>query len=136
MLMAALMIVSTWAREGGDKLHFAFELTRHGARAPTDSNEGYHVGPGMLTASGMRQRYLLGAYNKKRFTETYKLLDLEDGPEEVLMMSTLVNRTMQSGYSELMGMFQPNRNKSPKLTPDQMRALNLGGVAAPPFKVS
>ena len=71
MIIAALMVVSRGAREGGDKLHFAFELTRHGARAPTDSNEGYIVGPGMLTASGMRQRYLLGAYNKKRFTETY-----------------------------------------------------------------
>ena len=105
MLMAALMIESSGARKGGDKLHFAFELTRHGARAPTDSNEGYTIGPGMLTPSGMRQRYLLGAYNKKRFTETYKLLDFEDGPEEVLMMSTLVDRTMQSGYSELMGMF-------------------------------
>ena len=64
------------------------------------------------------------------------MLDLEDGPEEVLMMSTLVNRTMQSGYSELMGMFQPNRNKSPKLTPEQLGALSLGGVAAPPFKIS
>ena len=64
---------------GGDKLHFVYELTRHGARAPTDSNDGYTVGPGMLTPQGMRQRYLLGAYNKKRYSETYDLIDLEDG---------------------------------------------------------
>ena len=38
----------------------------------------------------------------------YDLIDVEQGPEQVLMMSTIVNRTMQSGYSELMGMFQPD----------------------------
>ena len=68
-------------KEGGDKLHFAYELTRHGARAPTDSNDGYTVGPGMLTPQGMRQRYLLGAYNRKRYSETYDLIDAKDGQD-------------------------------------------------------
>ena len=43
-----------------DKLHFVFELTRHGARAPTSMHDGYSVEEGMLTPQGMRQRYLLG----------------------------------------------------------------------------
>ena len=51
----------------GDVIHFAYELTRHGARAPTES-EDYKVGPNMLTAEGMRQRRLLGMYNRKRYT--------------------------------------------------------------------
>ena len=38
----------------------------------------------------------------------YDFIDLEEGPEQVLMMSTEVNRTMQSGYSEYIGMFPPN----------------------------
>lgn len=53
----------------------------------------------------MRQRYLLGAYNRQRYSVEYDLLDLDnDGTEQILMSSTLYNRTMQSGYSELMGM--------------------------------
>ena len=62
-----------------DKLHFAYELTRHGARAPSHTSEGYSVEEGMLTPQGMRQRYLLGAYNMKKYSEEYDLIDLEDG---------------------------------------------------------
>lgn len=49
------------------------------------------------------------------------------------MMSTEVNRTIQSGYSEYMGMFPPNPKKSIKLTMPQVKAIN--GVSAPPFTV-
>ena len=49
------------------------------------------------------------------------------------MMSTEVNRTIQSGYSEYMGMFPPNSKKSIKLTMPQVKAIN--GVSAPPFTV-
>lgn len=48
-------------------------------------------------------------------------------------MSTIVNRTMQSGYSELMGMFQPDAKDVPKLTGAQLNALASEGVASPPF---
>ena len=41
------------AADGGDVMHFAFEITRHGARAPTNSTN-YKVGPNQLTAEGMR----------------------------------------------------------------------------------
>jgi hypothetical protein len=33
-----------------DELKFAFQLTRHGARAPSDGAEGFKVAKGMLTA--------------------------------------------------------------------------------------
>jgi len=39
------------------------------------------------------------------------------------MMSTLVNRTMQSGYSELMGMFQPSKEDGSKLNKRQIQAM-------------
>ena len=51
------------------------------------------------------------------------------------MMSTIVNRTMQSGYSELMGMFKSQQKRSVQLTPVQVKAVSPGGVASPPFKV-
>ena len=110
LLTATLLNSAAATHPNGDKLHFVYELTRHGARAPSKHGsvqEGFNVAPGMLTPSGMRQRYLLGKYNMRKYSEEYDLLDVEDGPEQVLMMSTIVNRTMQSGYSEYLGMFPP-----------------------------
>jgi len=114
----AMMASSSTAREGGDNINFVFELTRHGARAPTATADNYSVAAGMLTPQGMRQRYLLGRYNRKRFTEEYDFISTEDGPEQFLMFSTDVDRTIQSGYSELMGMFTPDSISSNKLTTD------------------
>ncbi len=45
---------------------FVYELVRHGARAPlknVDPNK-FKVTTGMLTASGMRHRMLLGKFNR------------------------------------------------------------------------
>lgn len=137
-LLATLCLLCTLSfatRGEGDKLHFVFELTRHGARAPSNEAEGYSISAGMLTPQGMRQRYLLGAYNRKRYVEDYQLIDVEQGPEQVVMMSTLVNRTMVSGYSELMGMFPPQSKQSEELTSAQVKAVQSDGAGAPPFKV-
>jgi hypothetical protein len=43
-------------------MSFVFELVRHGARAPIQDMDlaEFPVAEGMLTASGMRQRYLIG----------------------------------------------------------------------------
>merc|ERR1740139_1362773 len=93
MLGAAVLSSLTLAKPEniGDNLHFVFELTRHGARAPYFP-EGFSVGSDQLTPQGMRQRYLLGAYNGKKYSEQYNLLDLEKGDEQILMMSTKSNR--------------------------------------------
>ena len=84
---------------------------RHGARAPIEDRDidEFTVGEGLLTPEGMRQRYLLGRYIKNRYTETFKLLSEEYDPKEIYMQSTNVNRTIQSGYSELMGLYPPGR---------------------------
>ena len=85
MLLATIIFVNGANQEADgkrddDKLHFVFELTRHGARAPfdDDSVEGFTVGTEQLTPQGMRQRYLLGAYNARRYAHEYDLIDLED----------------------------------------------------------
>ena len=49
----ALIEMASCATKDSDVLHFAYELTRHGARSPTESAE-YSVGPNMLTPQGMR----------------------------------------------------------------------------------
>lgn len=56
-------------------IEFIYEINRHGARAPItpipnhDLSKEFGVEYGMLTPQGMRQRYLLGKYNHKRYTE-------------------------------------------------------------------
>jgi len=87
---------------------FAFELVRHGARTSLipEFCEGFTVEMGELTP-GMRQRHLLGRHTRERYTQQYSLFspDFIDG--EVYMQSTDVDRTLQSGYSELMGIYPP-----------------------------
>jgi len=72
-----LFTSSTIARESYDKMAFAFEMVRHGARAPLNPDyvANFTVAEGMLTPQGMRQRYLLGRYHRERYTEKYQLLN-------------------------------------------------------------
>ena len=143
-LVSLLFVVSTMATdlkrqisraedEDDVRLIFAFELVRHGARAPIEEREidKFSVAAGMLTPSGMRQRFLLGQWNRHRYTQTYKLLSEEYDPNQIYIQSTNVNRTMQSGYSELMGLYPPGSGD--QLTQAQIKALS--DVSAPPFKI-
>ena len=61
------------------ELAFVFELVRHGARAPLISEDDgiFSVDAGILTPSGMRERYLLGTRNRARYIENNKLLNPE-----------------------------------------------------------
>ena len=52
------------------------------------------------------------------------------------MKSTMFNRTMQSGYSELMGFNPPSDQANATLTAKQIGALNEGKSATLPFSVS
>ena len=81
----------------------------------------------------MRQRYLLGRHNRQRYVEELDLLSATYNPSEIYMQSTNVNRTMQSGYSELMGLYPPSHESPFVLTPEQSEALKT--ISAPPFKV-
>jgi hypothetical protein len=71
---ATSLIKLTQAQE---TLAFVYELVRHGARAPIVTEpEGYfNVKMGLLTETGMRQRYMLGRYNRQRYIERESLLD-------------------------------------------------------------
>ena len=63
IVTGSLTLTLTQAQE---KLAFVYELVRHGARAPIiPEPEGFFkVKVGLLTATGMRQRYILGRYNR------------------------------------------------------------------------
>lgn len=118
-----------------EKMLFVFEVVRHGARAPIIDMflDEFKVAEGQLTAEGMRQRYLLGRSSRQRYTEEFEFLSPNYVPGEVFVQSTDVNRTLTSGYSELMGIYPPGLSGAPQLTTQEQNQLN--SVAAPPFKV-
>lgn len=86
---------------------------RHGARAPLKNADPhkFKVPTGMLTASGMRHRMMLGMFNRQRYVldENQGLLDAEYNPNQIYVQSTTSIRAIQSGYSELMGLYPPKR---------------------------
>jgi hypothetical protein len=65
-----------------DQLAFVYQLVRHGARAALVSYPHYpfSVPEGFLTSQGMRQRFMLGTFNRERYVEDYGLLDPEYNP--------------------------------------------------------
>ena len=107
LLVCSLLIAMQAMAE--EQMAFVFEIIRHGARNTLIEpyTDGFTVGIGQLTPQGMRQRYLMGRYARERYTNQYKLLSSEFTPGEVYVQSTDVNRTIQSGYSELMGLYPP-----------------------------
>lgn len=81
----------------------------------------------------MRQRYLLGHYNRERYIEDYKLLDSR---QQLNIQTTHYDRTFQSGYSEMMGLFPPGTLKeNEKLSHEELLGLEADGRGMPPIKI-
>ena len=84
-----------------------FEIVRHGARAPLLGGAAFNVSEEQLTPMGMRQRYLLGRHNWNKYGSLF--YDEEEGANVLNVSSihsTMYYRTMQSGYSELLGFME------------------------------
>lgn len=92
---------------------FVLHHFRHGARAPVSVDEkGYdlfgqkwEVPPGELTEVGMRMHYILG-YATKLMHEGF--LSSTYDPREIYVISTDLNRTIQSALSRLQGLYPPS----------------------------
>ena len=123
------------AADRDERMGFAFELVRHGARAPIEDRglDQFSVSKEQLTPEGMRHRHLLGRYNRERYGGEFELISEKFVPDEVLMMSTDVNRTIQSGYSELMGLYPPGQSGAERMTPGMVRSIKDPRLT--PFKV-
>jgi hypothetical protein len=133
LVSAVALISSSTALVANDQLHVVQEIVRHGARAPSSSNVGFSVYGGELTPQGMRQRYLLGQLNRQRYIDEYELLSTK---EEIFVQTTSYDRTFQSAFSELMGMFPPGTlTESELLTQAQLDGLNVGGRGMPPLSI-
>ena len=97
-----------------ERLIFAFEINRHGARAPAygvkdgiDLFQEEWTSNGELSDVGKRQLYLLGSGVRKRYIKEYKLLSENYNPQEIYIKSTDYNRTIDSVYSFIQGLY-PN----------------------------
>ena len=110
-----------------EKLLFVWEHFRHGARASyrsfknwTDVLKEKWDGEGELTPMGMRMLYLLGVSTKKKYQN---FLSENFDPNEILIKSTDVNRTIISAYSFLQGLY--DNKTSQNLTQKQIELSNI-----------
>jgi hypothetical protein len=93
------------------EVRFVFEIFRHGSRSPVYFKGGLDQfgeswsGKGELTPMGMRQHYLMGYRNRQKYQ---KFLPEKFNSNEIYVVSTDYNRTLQSAHSQLMGMFPPS----------------------------
>ena len=98
-----------------DKLRWAFEIFRHGARSPYSGMTEDFVdcfgqqwdGLKELTGVGLRQHFLVGYRNRIRYMKEKKLLSYTYDPREVYLISTDSNRTIMSANAQVQGLYLP-----------------------------
>ena len=116
-------------KKSEDKLLFVWEHFRHGARGPYIAVDPITYkdfigekwdGVGELTPLGLRMHYLLGISTKKKYSN---FLSKTYNPNELFILSTNVNRTINSVYSFLQGLY--NNKTSINLTKTQIDRSNI-----------
>jgi hypothetical protein len=105
-------------------------MFRHGARSPfllDENNKDVYgnrwEGSGELTEVGMRMHYLLGYRNRQIYGDRLNINKFDT--KEIYIISTNINRTIESAYSQLTGFFPPGTGET--LTENQLKK------ALPPF---
>ena len=110
---------------------FMFELFRHGARSPmsldSESKDSYGFqwsSPEQLTLVGRRMHYILGYRNNERYIQKMNFLSKNYNPHEILLISSNINRTIESAFCQLQGLYPSEFNKDIKLNEKQMNNSN------------
>ena len=120
-----------------EKPLFVFELFRHGARGPLSLNSNNQDtygekwdSPEQLTNVGRRMHYILGYRNHKRYVEELEFLSKRFDPHELYLISSDINRTIESGICHLQGLYPPNDPYAEKINDNQIKFLQ------PPINIS
>ena len=120
-----------------DELLFVFELFRHGARGPLSLNSNNQDtygekwdSPEQLTNVGRRMHYILGYRNHKRYIEQLEFLSKRFDPHELYLISSDINRTIESGICHLQGLYPPYDKYAEKINDNQIKFLQ------PPINIS
>jgi hypothetical protein len=115
LTFAISMAKYTYNDESGDELLYVVDFVRHGSRAPkyqdriNSTKVYFNDGLGQITPMGMRQLYLRGLENKRRYIEnTPYFLNSTYSPEEIEIFSSDEGRVLRSALSYFMGLFPPN----------------------------
>ena len=107
-----------------EKVLFIFEHSRHGSKTPsylkdtenfTDLFGKEWLGLKELTRAGNKIEYLLGVYLKNLYQNFFSE---EYNPDEIYIMSSDSNRTIQSALAQIQGIYQ--KNISDNLTESQL----------------
>ena len=100
------------ANISAEKVIYAWQMHRHGARAPylgvtnnTDFYQEKWIDKEELTYMGKRMLYLLGVKARKKYVVEKKLLSETYSPQEILIRSTDVNRTIESVECFIQGLY-------------------------------
>nr|CAD2169945.1 unnamed protein product [Meloidogyne enterolobii] len=95
-----------------DQLLFVQTIWRHGDRSPiyiypNDPNKesAWPNGFGELTTRGMAQHFHLGKFLGNRYIDELQFLSPHYRSEEIFVISTDTNRTIQSATANMMGMY-------------------------------
>lgn len=130
LLSIFLILTNIKYIESKKTLRFLFELFRHGARSPLaltkDHNDIFNnnwKGSGELTEVGMRMHFLLGYRNRDTYAKKLNINKFVS--KDIVIRSTVLNRTIESAYSHLTGFFPPGTGEV--LTENQIKN------AYPPF---
>ena len=133
-LFFSLFIKIISLNETEDKIIFAWQMHRHGARAPylgvqngIDVYKEKWTQIEELSEVGKRMLYLLGVKVRKKYVDKYKLLSEKYDPQEIYIRSTDVNRTIESIESFLQGLY-PN-GTGPTI---EEKVLNITNIVYPP----
>ncbi|CAD8084805.1 unnamed protein product [Paramecium sonneborni] len=110
MKQILIFILSLYQVLSQDKLLAVQAIWRHGARNPYYCNFkcDLNVPKGdaaLLTPTGMRQQYVLGKWLRQRYIIDFPLLSPTFNENEIYIESSDVNRTLQSAYCNLQGMY-------------------------------
>ena len=110
---------------------FVFELFRHGARSPMsldeESKDSYGFqwsSPEQLTLVGRRMHFILGYRNNERYIQQMNFLSKTYNPHEILLISSNINRTIESAFCHLQGLYPSDYNMNIKLNENQINNSN------------
>ncbi len=129
--MKLLILYLTFHFIFSKKLIFVLTHFRHGARAPVSLDENNYdlfkqkwLYPGELTVVGQRMHYLLGRHNHERYINQMNFLSKNLNSNEIYILSTNFNRTIQSALAQFQGLYYLNSSFNDRINDNQKNFSN------------
>ena len=129
--MKLLILYLTFHFIFSKKLIFVLTHFRHGAREQVSLDENNYdlfkqkwLYPGELTVVGQRMHYLLGRHNHERYINQMNFLSKNLNSNEIYILSTNFNRTIQSALAQFQGLYYLNSSFNDRINDNQKNFSN------------